>query len=252
MRQGPSRLCTLEVSIPPPEILFGSHVFRYSLVTSIRFLVCSHSESFRLDSAQTFLDTAFQDVLYAVDGDSAGRQWTAKQMVLRNGTLRLLSTVTFDHFSQDRKESREPASSFVIGSDSSRHSLVTVNRQSRSYTTACLFDLLFRPESVKADSGQLENPFGGAAELNSVASDGPLVLIGEEKRAGPFATSTFLYAVNSSVRNARMSCIAQLDFAAKIGVVRISTIKKLTEEPLPKFSPQRKKEHHPKVNDDLD
>ncbi|CAJ0932883.1 unnamed protein product, partial [Mesorhabditis belari] len=253
MRQGPSRLCTLELSIPPPEIIFGTHLFKFSVVTSLRFMVCSHAQDFHLNPAQTFLDTAFQDVIYAIDGESTGSQWMAKQLVIRNGTLRLLGSVLFDRYPTDPKgdDVKTEAKEFVLGRDSARKSLTIIDQHTREYTKSCLFDLLFRPHAVKVEHGKIENPFGGGATLHSVSTEGKIFVIGEEKRASQYITSTFVYAMNST-SSSRMSCIAQMDFAAEVGVIRISTLKQMRDEPLPKFSPHKKKDFHRRISEEFE
>uniref|UniRef100_A0A183GBD4 ZP domain-containing protein n=1 Tax=Heligmosomoides polygyrus TaxID=6339 RepID=A0A183GBD4_HELPZ len=60
-KQAGNRICTLDVQIPPTEMLFGDHLFSYSLLSSLPYASCSHSspQMFRLEPDLSFLDTVF-------------------------------------------------------------------------------------------------------------------------------------------------------------------------------------------------
>ncbi|CAJ0603673.1 unnamed protein product [Cylicocyclus nassatus] len=240
-KQAGNRICTLDVQIPPTEMLFGDHLFSYSLLSSLPYASCSHSppQMFRLEPDLSFLDTVFNDVIYFIDAHSTGALWTVHQFQINNeGFLKHLEKISINNHAKPLEVWTGPdlASEYVVALDNQRNYIFVRNRFERSMLFECAYDLLFRPNTLVTH--HLNTTHEGRPWLNSMGADLNLLLYTETDRSvEPFVTR--LFAANTAL-NRPGTCLVYTNYAFDIGIVRQSTLKKMEANPLPSFEKSRR------------
>ncbi|CAD6194621.1 unnamed protein product [Caenorhabditis auriculariae] len=244
LKQANNRICTLVVHIPPLEIIFGDHLFSYSLLNSLPFAACSHSndERFLLDPDLSFMDPIYSDVLYMVDPASEGKKWKLNQLLLNDkGNLNIINNFTIpnDYVTSNRVAGSSTASDFIMTLDSSRGSMFKRNRFDTTFTHQCAFDMLFRQPQAAVE--RFETPTQGYGSwLNAMASDSNILLYVETDRSAT-SPSTRLNILNVSEPN-DVFCLLHTNFVFDIGIVCSQTLRKLKEEPLLPFGTKRSRQ----------
>lgn len=241
-KQAGNRMCTLDVQIPPTEMLFGDHLFSYSLLSSLPYASCSHSspQMFRLEPDLSFLDTVFSDVVYFIDAQSSGALWTVHQFQINSdGYLRHLEKISVNNQAKPMKGWSGPdlASEYVVALDNQRNFLYIRNRFERNLLYECAYDLLFRPNTLVTHfvntSAREDRPW-----LNSMAAEQNVLLYSETDRAVT-PPVTRLFGLNT-VNGTYGRCLVYTNYAFDVGVMRTSTLKKMELNPLPAFEHSRR------------
>ncbi|XGW25815.1 hypothetical protein V3C99_006877 [Haemonchus contortus] len=241
-KQAGNRICTLELQIPPTEMLFGDHLFSYSLLSSLPYASCSHSspKMFRLEPDLSFLDTVFSDVLYFIDAESTGALWTVHQFQINSeGFLRHLEKISINNHAKPLEVWTGPdlASEYVVTLDNQRNFIYIRNRFERNLLYECSYDLLFRPNTLVPHyvntSSREERPW-----LNSMAADQNVLLYTETDRTVKPAV-TRLFGLNID-KPSFGRCLVYTDYAFDVGVMRTSTLKFMEQNPLPTFEFSRR------------
>ncbi|WKY08145.1 hypothetical protein Q1695_007553 [Nippostrongylus brasiliensis] len=241
-KQAGNRICTLDVQIPPTEMLFGDHLFSYSLLSSLPYASCSHSspQMFRLEPDLSFLDTVFNDIVYFIDAQSTGALWTVHQFqITADGYLRHLEKISINNHAKPLRVWTGPdlANEYIVALDNQRNFLYVRNRFENSLLYECSYDLLFRPNTLVTHylntSAKEERPW-----LNSMAADQNILVYTEtDRKVTPPVTR--LFAMNTGNESHGL-CVVYTNYAFDVGVVRTSTLMKMRANPLPTFEDSRR------------
>ncbi|CAL2039956.1 unnamed protein product [Caenorhabditis brenneri] len=229
-KQASNRICTLEVHIPALNMLFGDHLFRYSLLNSLPYASCSYSkdQTFQLEPDLSFMDPVYNDVIYFIDALSSGKQWKVHQFLLKDtGNMNMMNNLTV---SLQSKESS--ANEFVVSLDNQRDKLYRRNRFDNLIYQQCAFEMMFRPKDSEVIS--FETPSRGyGAILNGQAVDGDVMIYVETDRT----TDPPLTRLNmlSTSHPEHVSCVSSTSFSFDVGIIREATVQKLKTEPRPPF-----------------
>ncbi|KAK6752203.1 hypothetical protein RB195_003555 [Necator americanus] len=239
-KQAGNRICTLDVQIPPTEMLFGDHLFSYSLLSSLPYASCSHSspQMFRLEPDLSFLDTVFSDVIYFIDAQSTGALWSVHQFqITTDGFLKHLEKITVNNHAKQVWTGPDLANEYVVALDHQRNYLYVRNRYERSLLFECAYDLLFRPNTLVTHylNTSLKE---GRSWLNSMGADGNTLVYTETDRSvNPSITR--LFAVNTADVKPG-SCLVYTGYAYDVGIMQQATLKNMEAKPLPLFEKSKR------------
>ncbi|CAI4231823.1 unnamed protein product [Auanema sp. JU1783] len=242
-KQAGNRICTLNVTIPPFDLLFGNHIFSYSIFNSLSYAVCSHSppNSYQLETDLSFLDTLYNNVIYFVNGQSEGKEWNALQFLINpEGYLRYLDKFTIQNNGKREWTGPDIANEYVVGLDTQRNLLFKRNRFQSTYQCECAYDLLFNPNLVKTQYGN-DSSFSSGLWLNSLAADSNVLLFSETDRTlSPPITYVRSKNISNPDKSASSYCLTSIPFSLDLGIVRESTLKNIQKNPLPPFDTNTK------------
>ncbi|CAB3409970.1 unnamed protein product [Caenorhabditis bovis] len=233
-KQAANRICTLDIHIPRFEMLFGDHLFRYSLLNSLPYASCSHSldTSFQLEPDLSFMDPVYSDVLYMVDALSIGSKWKVFQFLLKDtGILSMMNNLTI---ANQYPNENAPANEFIISIDSERDKLFRRNRFDRVFDYQCSFNMLFRSSDTKVQSFASPNR-GYGSMLNTFSVDGDIMLYAESDRSTePPTTSLNILNIDQPDK---VFCLLSTSYTYEIGLIQKSTFQKSS---LPSFAAIKK------------
>ncbi|KAJ1350850.1 hypothetical protein KIN20_006746 [Parelaphostrongylus tenuis] len=217
-------------------MLFGDHLFSYSLLSSLPYASCSHStpQMFRLEPDLSFLDSVFNDVIYFIDSQSTGALWTIHQFQINtDGYLRHLEKISL------RKVwTRTPlANEYVVTLDNQRHFLYIRNRFERHLLYECSYDLLFRPNTLTThylNTSSRDN----RVWLNGMSADQNVLIYTETDKSVPEPV-TRLFALNIHSKSFGR-CLVYTDYAFDVGLMKTSTLEQMKQFPLPTLEKSRR------------
>ncbi|KAL6737412.1 hypothetical protein Aduo_011056 [Ancylostoma duodenale] len=241
-KQAGNRICTLDVQIPPTEMLFGDHVFSYSLLSSLPYASCSHSspQMFQLEPDLSFLDTVFNDVIYFIDAQSTGALWSVHQFQINaDGFLKHLEKISINNHAKPLEVWTGPdlASEYVVALDNQRNYIYIRNRFERSVLFECAYDLLFRPNTLVTH--YLNTSLKDARPwLNSMAAEQNVLIYTETDRSVK-PPVTRLFGLNTS-DDKPGSCLVYTNYAFDVGIMQQSTLKKMEANSLPAFEKSKR------------
>ncbi|CAI2351755.1 unnamed protein product [Caenorhabditis sp. 36 PRJEB53466] len=240
-KQASNRICTLEVHIPALSMLFGDHLFRYSLLNSLPYASCSHSkdQSFQLEPDLSFMDPLYSDVIYFIDALSTGSTWKVHQFLLKDtGNMNMMNNLTVSLQNQDVS-----ANEFVVALDNQRDKLYRKNRFDNLIYQQCAFEMLFRPK--EADVESFETPSHGYGSiLHGQSVDGDIMVYVESDRTTD-PPSTRLNMI-STEHPEHVACLSSTSFTFDVGIIRESTVELMKNEPRPPFGTKISPRHKPK------
>ncbi|ULT94492.1 hypothetical protein L5515_010902 [Caenorhabditis briggsae] len=229
-KQASNRICTLEVHIPALNMLFGDHLFRYSLLNSLPYASCSYSkdQTFQLEPDLSFMDPVYNDVIYFIDALSSGKQWKVLQFLLKDtGTMSMMNNLTVSLQTRDSS-----ANEFVASLDNQRDKLYRRNRFDNLIYQQCAFEMMFRPKETEVSS--FETPARGyGAVLNGQSVDGDFMVYVETDRTTDPPTTRLNMLSTSHPEH--VSCVSATSFSYDVGIIREATVTKLKSEPRPPF-----------------
>ncbi|KAF1757147.1 hypothetical protein GCK72_013602 [Caenorhabditis remanei] len=229
-KQATNRICTLEVHIPALNMLFGDHLFRYSLLNSLPYASCSYSkdQTFQLEPDLSFMDPVYSDVIYFIDALSSGKQWKVHQFLLKDtGNMNMMNNLTVTLQTRDSS-----ANEFVVSLDNQRDKLYRRNRFDNLIFQQCAFEMMFRPKESEVNS--FETPARGyGAVLNGQSVDGDVMIYVETDRTTDPPTTRLNMLSTSHPEH--VSCVSATSFSFDVGIIRESTVEKLKNDPRPPF-----------------
>uniref|UniRef100_A0A1I7T474 DUF295 domain-containing protein n=1 Tax=Caenorhabditis tropicalis TaxID=1561998 RepID=A0A1I7T474_9PELO len=214
-KQASNRICTLEVHIPALNMLFGDHLFRYSLLNSLPYASCSYSkdQTFQLEPDLSFMDPVYNDVIYFIDALSSGKQWKVHQFLLKDtGNMNMMNNLTVQLQSKDSS-----ANEFIVSLDNQRDKLYRRNRFDNLIFQQCAFEMMFRPKDSEVNS--FETPSRGyGAILNGQSVDGDtMVYVETDRTTDPPTTRLNLLSISHPEH---IRCIASTSFSFDVGIIR--------------------------------
>ncbi|CAP37026.2 Protein CBG19845 [Caenorhabditis briggsae] len=244
-KQASNRICTLEVHIPALNMLFGDHLFRYSLLNSLPYASCSYSkdQTFQLEPDLSFMDPVYNDVIYFIDALSSGKQWKVLQFLLKDtGTMSMMNNLTVSlqtsklcclmNFDYILTLGDSSANEFVASLDNQRDKLYRRNRFDNLIYQQCAFEMMFRPKETEVSS--FETPARGyGAVLNGQSVDGDFMVYVETDRTTDPPTTRLNMLSTSHPEH--VSCVSATSFSYDVGIIREATVTKLKSEPRPPF-----------------
>lgn len=229
-KQASNRICTLEVHIPALNMLFGDHLFRYSLLNSLPYASCSFSkdQTFQLEPDLSFMDPVYNDVIYFINALSSGKQWKVHQFLLKDtGSMSMMNNLTVSLQTRDSS-----ANEFVVSLDNQRDKLYRRNRFDNLIYQQCAFEMMFRPKESEVNS--FETPARGyGAVLNGQSIDGDVMVYVETDRTTDPPTTRINMLSTSHPEH--VSCISATSFSFDVGIIREATVEKLKNDPRPPF-----------------
>ncbi|PAV81072.1 hypothetical protein WR25_15472 [Diploscapter pachys] len=225
-----NRVCTLEVQIPSQQMIFGDHIFSYSLLASLPYASCSHSSR---DSVQflpdlSYMDTVYKDVIYFIDPRSKDKEWTVHQFKLSpDGFLKYLTKLNITNYAHLKST---PASEYMVALDIQRKFLYKYNKQDNSLHYECSYDSLFRKDHVKSHRWNLaDRPLG--LHLNGFAAEKHALIFSEIDRTASPPVSR-IYSRNNKDGSQQYTCLGEIPFSFDIGILKYSSLADMSKKPL--------------------
>uniref|UniRef100_A0A8R1E0W4 Uncharacterized protein n=1 Tax=Caenorhabditis japonica TaxID=281687 RepID=A0A8R1E0W4_CAEJA len=229
-KQATNRICTLEVHIPALRMLFGDHLFRYSLLNSLPYASCSHSkdQSFQLEPDLSFLDPVYNDVIYFIDALSTGPNWKVLQFLLKDtGNMSMMNNLTVPV--QTRSAS---ANEFIVSIDNQRDKLYRRNRFDNLIYQQCGFETLFRPKESEVNSFEAPSRGYGAILNGQAVDDHTMVYVETDRSTDPPTSRLHMMSIDHPEH---VACLSATSFSFDVGIISEMTMEKLKKEPRPPF-----------------
>ncbi|EPB74325.1 hypothetical protein ANCCEY_06598 [Ancylostoma ceylanicum] len=241
-KQAGNRICTLDVQIPPTEMLFGDH-----------------------------------DVIYFIDAQSTGALWSVHQFQINSdGFLKHLEKISVNNHAKQVWTGPDLASEYVVALDNQRNYIYIRNRFERSLLFECAYDLLFSysllsslpyascshssPQmfQLEPDLSFLDTVFNDVIYFIDAQSTGALwsvhqfqinsdgflkhlekISVNNHAKRTVSPAVTRLFGLNTGDEKPG-SCLVYTNYAFDVGIMQQATLKKMETNPLPAFEKSKR------------